>query len=82
MSLLGSPYHSRRKTLEGLLHLKSGYAMLAERVAIDMRPDDHGVGPEARLRKVLAEIIADHQEGVVLKAHEAAYKQGILHRGR
>ena len=47
--------------------------MLAERVAIDMRPDDHGVGPEARLRKVFAKIIADHQEGVVLKVHEAAY---------
>ena len=56
-----------------MLHLKPGHAMLAERVAIDMRLDDHGVGPEARLRKVLAGRIADHQEGVVLKAHEAAY---------
>ena len=73
VSFLASPYSSRRETLEGLIHLKSGHAMLAERVAIDMCPDEHGVDPDARLRKVFAEIIADHQEGVVLKAHEATY---------
>lgn len=47
--------------------------MLTDRIAIDMRPDDHAVDPEAHLRKVFAEVIADHQEGLVLKAHEAAY---------
>lgn len=73
VSLLSSPYFSRRKTLEDLLHLKPGLVMLADRIAIDMRPDGHAVDPESRLRKVFAEIIADHQEGLVLKAHEAAY---------
>ncbi|KAH9840015.1 uncharacterized protein C8Q71DRAFT_745448 [Rhodofomes roseus] len=75
MSLLSAPYSARRATLERLLHLKPGHTMLAERVAIDMRPTAApGVpDPQARLRKVFAEIIANHQEGLVLKADEAPY---------
>ncbi|KZT70831.1 hypothetical protein DAEQUDRAFT_688765 [Daedalea quercina L-15889] len=76
-SLLSSPYSVRRKTLEDLLHLKPGHVMLTERVTIDMGPNASAGGievdAEALLRKVFAAVIADHQEGLVLKADEAPY---------
>ncbi|KAH9933457.1 uncharacterized protein B0H18DRAFT_928466 [Fomitopsis serialis] len=80
-SLLSSSYSTRRATLESLLHPKPGYVMLVKRVAIDMQPSVStrgGMDPEARLREIFAQRIADHQEGLVLKADEARYNDWRL----
>ncbi|KAI0358264.1 hypothetical protein OH77DRAFT_1449955 [Trametes cingulata] len=71
VSLLSLPYGQRRSVLERVMNVKPGYAMLAERTCIDMKSKE----PEEQLRRVFARAIANHQEGVVLKAAGATYAE-------
>ena len=57
--------------MESIVLPISGFSMLAERSPIDM---DSGIdGASAHLKSILAQNLADHQEGLVLKADEGAY---------
>ena len=48
-----------------------GFSLLAERSPIDLTK---GINvASAQLKSVLARALADHQEGLVLKANEGAY---------
>ncbi|KAH9849855.1 hypothetical protein C2E23DRAFT_877883 [Lenzites betulinus] len=73
-SLLSQPYGERRKILEQVVHAKPGYAMLAERTCIDTSRAD----AEETLRRAFASAVADHQEGVVIKADLATYAERRL----
>ncbi|KAH7922581.1 DNA ligase/mRNA capping enzyme [Leucogyrophana mollusca] len=68
-SLLSVPYSTRRSILESLINIVPGYSMLAERRVVET-DRDNAVGT---LRQIWAEKIADHEEGLVLKASEASY---------
>lgn len=76
VSLLRKPYSERRATLESVITIIPGYAMLAERTSIPMSPNRDE--SSAKLRELFARLIADHQEGLVLKADESRYNQGYL----
>ena len=76
-TLLHKPYSERREILESVINIIPRYSMLAERVSIPMSPFVRS-GPASQLRQVFAQHIADHQEGVVLKADEGRYNQGYL----
>lgn len=71
-SLLPKPYSERRAILESLIRPIPGESTLAERVAIDLHntTQDH---VETDLRRAFATQIANHQEGIVLKADESRY---------
>ncbi|KAI0664436.1 hypothetical protein C8Q70DRAFT_947961 [Cubamyces menziesii] len=71
VSLLSLSYAERRAILEQVISLKPGYAMVAERTCIDMKNSDG----EDTLRRTFARVIADHQEGVVIKADGAMYAE-------
>ncbi|KAI9062683.1 hypothetical protein FKP32DRAFT_1652628 [Trametes sanguinea] len=71
VSLLSYPYGSRRSILETVLKTRPGYAMLAERTCVEMGRAD----TEEKLRRAFARAIADHQEGVVIKADGARYAE-------
>ncbi|KAI0761805.1 hypothetical protein BD413DRAFT_646329 [Trametes elegans] len=71
VSMLSMPYGERRTVLEKMINVKPGFAMLAERTCINMRHAD----AEERFRRVFARVIADHQEGVVIKADGAQYAE-------
>lgn len=70
-SLLPVPYGQRREVLERLINVKPGYAMLAERTCIDTTLPNG----EEMLRRAFARVVADHQEGVVIKADGAGYAE-------
>ncbi|KAI0955281.1 hypothetical protein AcW1_006907 [Taiwanofungus camphoratus] len=72
VSLLLSPYSSRRTLLESVIELTPGRAMLAERspVSLSLSASDGLSEAETQLRVLFSRLIADHQEGVVLKADE------------
>ena len=55
--------------LEQAIRVNPGYSMLAERTCID----NTRVDAADSLRKAFARLVADHQEGAVLKADGAAY---------
>ncbi|TFK17324.1 hypothetical protein FA15DRAFT_338182 [Coprinopsis marcescibilis] len=69
-SKLFTPYHERRQTLESIIHPIPGKALLAERFPIVM--SDISEAQES-LRTIFAEQVADHQEGLVIKADESRY---------
>ena len=71
VSLLSLSYAERRAILEQVISLKPGYAMVAERTCIDMKNSDG----EDTLRRTFARVIADHQEGMVIKADGAMYAE-------
>ncbi|OSD05314.1 hypothetical protein PYCCODRAFT_1385066 [Trametes coccinea BRFM310] len=71
VSLLGFSYGHRRSILETLVRTRLGYAMLAERTCVELGRAD----TEEKLRRAFARVIADHQEGVVLKADGARYAE-------
>ena len=50
-----------------------GRAILAERTPILLNRSSEREKAERELRKVFAGVIADHQEGVVIKAEEGGY---------
>ena len=57
--------------MESIILPIPGISILAERSPIDLTK---GVGVAgARLKSILAQTLADHQEGLVLKADEGAY---------
>src|ERR1700710_1795348 len=72
VSLLHSSYSHRHGVLESLITLIPGEVMLAKRFPIDIHPDQLDDSLQS-LRTVFAENIADHQEGLVLKASESHY---------
>jgi len=74
-SLLSTPYCERRSLLESLIIPIPGQAMLADRTAIELNGGKGNDMEQAEmgLRKFFAQIIADHQEGLVLKASDGVY---------
>lgn len=79
-SLLDSSYSVRRQTLESIVRVIPGHSMLAQRQAIStiQRSPNKDVTPDKQLRDAFARNIADHQEGLVLKADEAKYNERQL----
>ncbi|KAK0218025.1 hypothetical protein IW262DRAFT_1463334 [Armillaria fumosa] len=71
-SLLSSPYRERRKILESIIKPIPAYAMLSDRVPIQMH---NAEAAEAKFRQVYAESIGDYLEGVVLKADDSGYNR-------
>lgn len=69
-SLVHRPYGERRAVLERTVKLRQGYAMLAERTPVEMKSPETGV---QQLESAFAKLLADHQEGAVLKAEESRY---------
>jgi hypothetical protein len=72
-SLLSTPYTIRRSILESLIEPSHGQAMLAERTLIALNTTGGIAKAEEELRKIFARVIADHQEGIILKAENGAY---------
>ena len=69
--LTGLPYHQRRKTMESIIFPIPGFSLFAERSLIDLTS---GIDlASIQLKSVIARVMADHQEGLVLKANEGAY---------
>ncbi|KAL4248499.1 ATP-dependent DNA ligase family protein [Abortiporus biennis] len=73
VSLLSTPYSRRRFLLESVINLIPRYAMLANRTAIDLPPTQPMDDAEDKMRHVFASLIANSEEGAVLKADEARY---------
>lgn len=71
VSLLSFPYSERRGILERIIRVVPGYAMLAERTCIDKTRRD----AKESFRGVFASLIADRQEGAVLKADASTYNE-------
>ncbi|TCD68425.1 hypothetical protein EIP91_010826 [Steccherinum ochraceum] len=70
-SLLHKAYSQRRTLLESVINVIPGYSLLASRAPISVK---YGVDRAAEdLSTVFAQHIADHEEGVVLKADESRY---------
>ena len=68
-SLLSHPYSDRRAALERAIEATPGYAMLAERICIDLTKPD----AEENCRKYFSNLKASHEEGTVIKAECAQY---------
>ena len=57
--------------MESILLPIPGFSLFAERSPIDLTK---GIGlASVQLKSILAQALADHQEGLVLKANEGAY---------
>lgn len=70
-------YWKRRKVLEDIIIVKPGWAMLSERIRIDVRGLRLSLAA-GKLRNIVAEHIADYEEGVVLKAENSQYRHAHL----
>ncbi|OLL24090.1 DNA ligase 4 [Neolecta irregularis DAH-3] len=70
-SLLGETYEERRKTLESLIDIRSGWSQLAARRQFDFKTDY--AGKLNSFRKFKAEIITARQEGLVIKKADSPY---------
>ena len=69
--LAGLPYREHRRLMESIVLPIHGSSILAERSLIDLTK---GIDlASAPLKSILAEALADHQEGPVLKADGGAY---------
>lgn len=71
--LLSSPYSARRSILESLIVPIPGRAMLSSRTPIERSGANGLARAEKELRRVFAQHIADHHEGLVLKADDSPY---------
>jgi DNA ligase-4 len=67
--LHAQPYSRRREILEDLICQEPGKTILADRYPIKMTAEK----PELCLQRIFSEHIADHQEGLVLKAEDSRY---------
>jgi DNA ligase-4 len=72
-SLLRTPYSDRRYLLESLITLIPGYAMLADRTVIELAGPGGRASGENDLRNAFAKLIAQYEEGAVLKEDRGAY---------
>lgn len=75
-SFLSTIYATRRAVLESLIVPVHGRIMLSERVPIYLSPVagiSEDANPEAQLRSIFAKLIANYQEGLVLKADQGLY---------
>lgn len=75
-SFLSTTYATRRAVLESIISPDSGRIMLSERVPISLSTTTSFVedkDPAAQLRTLFAKLIADYQEGVVIKADQGRY---------
>ncbi|EIW79187.1 DNA ligase/mRNA capping enzyme [Coniophora puteana RWD-64-598 SS2] len=73
-SLLHVPYSARRSMLESVIKVVPGRSMLAKRRSVEAGRDDS----LPMLRSIWAESIADHEEGLVLKASNGRYNDRRL----
>lgn len=71
--LLSHPYSVRRSLLESVVERIPGRSMLAHRTPVVLNHAGGVEEAEKDLRKIFAHVIADHQEGVVIKADTGAY---------
>ncbi|KAH9935976.1 uncharacterized protein BXZ73DRAFT_89463 [Epithele typhae] len=74
VSLLSFPYLDRRAKLEGIVRTAPRYSMLAERVRIDPRRRD----AEQIVTTAFAKLLANFEEGCVLKAEQSQYGDSNL----
>jgi DNA ligase-4 len=65
------PYRERRRIMESIVLPIPGFSILAERSPIDLTKGINAA--TAQLKYALAQALADHQEGLVLKADEGEY---------
>ncbi|GLB41971.1 putative DNA ligase N terminus [Lyophyllum shimeji] len=72
-SLLTTPYHRRRKILEGLIQVIPGQSILSERFPIISDGPNCTDQRQIALEKIFSSVIATCQEGVVLKGGETKY---------
>lgn len=72
-SLLSTPYFRRREILESLIQPIPGKVMLSERFPIPMRAMDSADEAKIILERIFSDMIATHQEGIVLKGDETRY---------
>jgi DNA ligase-4 len=70
-SLLRTPYAARRAALESLVQPIPQRALLATRTPVDFGPGAEA--GTAQLRAAFAALVADHEEGAVLKADNGLY---------
>ncbi|KAG8984171.1 hypothetical protein FRB90_005496, partial [Tulasnella sp. 427] len=70
-SLLNKSYEHRRRTLERIIKPISGFSMLAERVQIKLGESDS----IEKLRSVMAQRIAEFEEGLVIKPACSRYNE-------
>ncbi|TFK71618.1 DNA ligase/mRNA capping enzyme [Pluteus cervinus] len=68
--LLGEAYSSRRALLESLIRRVPGKVMIASRFLINLEDQDVAL---SSLHEIFADHIANHQEGLVIKAAESRY---------
>lgn len=73
VTLLSTPYSSRRSILESLVQPNPGYVMLAERTAIHLNGPRGMQGAGQQLRSAWASTLAECEEGLVLKADDSLY---------
>jgi ATP-dependent DNA ligase len=73
VSLLFNSYSSRRSKLESIIRTRPGYILLAERTPIVLNGSHNIGGACNQLRAIWARVIAECEEGLVLKADEGAY---------
>ncbi|KAF7796819.1 hypothetical protein EIP86_008003 [Pleurotus ostreatoroseus] len=67
-SFVNQPYKTRRSTLERIIKEREGWIMLAQRECVYKAG-----GSAEQLRRSMAKSIANHEEGLVLKAEEGRY---------
>lgn len=70
VSLLSTPYCTRRSILESIIHTRPGYAMLAQRTPVVLNGPSSIEGAAEQLRTIWAREIAECSEGLVIKADE------------
>lgn len=75
--LLFEPYATRRQRLEYLIKVIPTRAMLSDRYPIQtaLSSDDDINNPHSVLQKIFAEHLANHMEGLILKADESQYNE-------
>ncbi|KAF7771042.1 hypothetical protein Agabi119p4_7016 [Agaricus bisporus var. burnettii] len=74
--LLFEPYATRRQHLESLIKVIPTKAMLSDRYPIQMSPSSiNDNDPHKGLQNIFAEHLANHMEGLVLKAEESQYNE-------
>ena len=73
VSLLTTPYSSRRSILESLIQTRPGHIMFAERIPIVFNGPGDIDRAGKQLRIIWSRIIAGCEEGLVLKADEGGY---------
>ncbi|KAH7100306.1 hypothetical protein BKA62DRAFT_800909 [Auriculariales sp. MPI-PUGE-AT-0066] len=69
ISALDDPYNERRRRMESVLTLRSGYSMLAERIQLDMESSNAA----DQVQAVFIRRCSEYEEGLIFKASDGMY---------